>query len=151
MPIGEVCNREVVIVAPSASVAEAAGLMRRHHVGDLVVVEERGGRRVPVGMLTDRDIVVEVVARGRAPAEVAVADVMARDPVTATVDEGLWDVVKHMRRRGVRRVPVVGPDGALEGLATADDLLELLGEEVWDLARLAVGQRDREAGGTAPG
>ncbi len=62
MAVGEICNREVVIAEKTLSVVDAAQLMRTHHVGDLVVVEERAGRRLPVGIVTDRDIVVEVVA-----------------------------------------------------------------------------------------
>ena len=56
MPIGEICNRDVVVVQRNESALEAAKLMRHHHVGDVVVVEERGGLRVPVGLVTDRDL-----------------------------------------------------------------------------------------------
>lgn len=144
MGIGEVCNREVVFVTAEASVREAAGLMARHHVGDLVVVAERGGVRVPVGILTDRDVAVAVVARGLAPEAAKVGDVMTTGLATAREDEGIWDVVRRMRERGVRRLPVVNAQGGLEGLVTADDLLDLLAAELSDLARLALGQPARE-------
>ena len=67
MAVGDICNREVVITEKSVSVVDAAQLMRTYHVGDLVVIEDRGGRRHPVGIVTDRDIVVEVVAAGVNP------------------------------------------------------------------------------------
>jgi CBS domain-containing protein len=60
MPIGEICVREVIICNRSISVVEAAQLMRRYHVGDLVVVDETTGKRIPVGLITDRDIVTSV-------------------------------------------------------------------------------------------
>jgi CBS domain-containing protein len=144
MDIGEVCNREVVFVTADAPVREAAGLMARYHVGDLVVAVERGGQRVPVGILTDRDVAVAVVARGLDPEAAKVGDVMTKDLATAREDEGIWDVVRRMRERGVRRLPVVNALGGLEGLVTADDLLDLLAGELSDLARLALGQPARE-------
>jgi CBS domain-containing protein len=76
MPLSEVCNREVVIAEKSLSVIDAARLMRSHHVGDIVVVEKREGRNHPVGLVTDRDIVVEVVAAGVNPEALKVGDIM---------------------------------------------------------------------------
>lgn len=144
MPIGELCNREVVITEKSMVVTEAARLMRTHHVGDLVVVETREGRRVPVGIVTDRDIVVEVVAAGVNPEALKVGDIMGQEVATVRESEGMFEALRYMRDRGVRRMPVVDAEGALVGILTLDDLLELLAEEMMELAKLVSHERKRE-------
>jgi CBS domain-containing protein len=144
MPISEVCNREVVIVQPGETVLEAARLMRQHHVGDVVVVEERGGRRVPVGIVTDRDIVLEVVAPQLDPAALRVSDIVTSGLVTIKNDAGLFDAVEYMHTKGVRRLPVVDDDGGLAGILTLDDLLELLAEEMAALAKLVKHEQKKE-------
>lgn len=145
MPIGEICNREVVIAEKSLAVAEAAQLMRSHHVGDLVVVEERAGRRHPVGIVTDRDIVVEIVAAGVNPDALKVGDIMGPEVATVRESEGLFEALRYMRDKGVRRMPVVDSAGALVGILTLDDLLGLLAEEMMELAKLVSHERRREA------
>lgn len=145
MPIGEICNREVVIAEKALPVIEAARLMRTHHVGDLVVVEQRDGRRHPVGIVTDRDIVVEVVAAGVNPDTLKVGDIMGSDVATVRESEGLFGALRYMRDKGVRRMPVVDPAGGLIGILTLDDLLGLLAEEMMELAKLVSNERQREA------
>jgi CBS domain-containing protein len=145
MAVGEICNREVVITEKSASVADAARLMRSHHVGDLVVIEERGGRRHPVGIVTDRDLVVEVVAAGVNPEALKVGDIMGPEVATVRESEGLFEALRYMRNKGVRRMPVVDASGALVGILTLDDLLGLLAEEMMELAKLVSHERQREA------
>ncbi len=145
MAVGEICNREVVIAEKMLSVVEAAQLMRTHHVGDLVVVEERAGRRLPVGIVTDRDIVVEVVAAGVNPDALKVGDIMGPEVATVRESEGLFEALRFMRDKGVRRMPVVDSTGALAGILTLDDLLSLLAEEMTELAKLVSHERQREA------
>jgi len=145
MAVGEICNREVVMTEKSVSVVEAAQLMRTHHVGDLVVVEEKGGRRHPVGIVTDRDIVVEVVAAGVNPDTFKVGDIMGPELATLRESEGLFEALRYMRDKGVRRMPVVDRDGGLVGILTLDDLLSLLAEEMTELAKLVSHERQREA------
>ena len=144
MPVGELCNREVVIVEPDASISEAVRLMRDRHVGDLVVVERRAGQAVPVGMLTDRDIVVEVLAEDVDPQSVAVGDIMSASLITAREDDELLEVVARMRNYGVRRMPVVNAQGGLEGILAVDDILELLAEQINGLAGLVTIEQRRE-------
>lgn len=145
MAIGEICNREVVIAEKALSVREAAHLMRNHHVGDLVVVEERGGRKHPVGIITDRDIVVEVVAPGVNPEALTVVDIMGAELATVRENEGVFEALRYMRSKGVRRMPVVDGDGGLVGIVTLDDLLSLLAEEMTELAKLVSHEHQREA------
>ena len=145
MAVGEICNREVVVTEKTLSVVGAAQLMRKHHVGDLVVVEEKDGSRRPVGVVTDRDIVVEVVAAGVNPEALTVGDIMSPEVATVREGEGLFEALRYMRDKGVRRMPVVDREGALVGILTLDDLLELLAEEMAELAKLVSHERKREA------
>lgn len=149
MAVGEICNREVVIAKKALSVVDAAQLMRKHHVGDLVVVEERNGRRHPVGIVTDRDIVVEVVAAGVNPDALKVGDIMGPEVATVRESKGLFEALRYMRGKGVRRMPVVDRDGGLVGILTLDDLLNLLAEEMTELAKLVSHERQREAASRA--
>ncbi|MGD8620300.1 MAG: CBS domain-containing protein [Thiogranum sp.] len=144
MSIGELCNREVVIACPEENLLEAARLMRRYHVGDLIVVESAGSK-VPVGILTDRDIVVEVVAQEVDPANVSVADVMSQPLFNVREGDDLTGTVERMRHLGVRRAPVVDESGTLVGIFTLDDILEQLAELLTNLVSLTGRERKREA------
>jgi CBS domain-containing protein len=126
----EICTRNVTIAFKGTSISGAARLMRENHVGCLVVVEETGGQRIVVGMLTDRDIVTAVVAPGLNPETLHVDDVMTTDLVTAREEDSLIDLMRIMRQKGVRRVPVVGGQGELVGVVTLDDVLTILAEEL---------------------
>lgn len=136
MSVAEYCNREVVVIERGESIAATAALMRRHHVGDLVVVERRGEDTVPVGLVTDRDIVIEVVAAGVALDAVTVGDIMSSDIHIARETDELWATLERMRSLGVRRLPVVDEQRALVGILTLDDVLELLAEGLTDLVKL---------------
>lgn len=125
MKIGECCNREVVVAEKHMEILDTAKLMRKHHVGDLVVVEKRNDVTRPVGILTDRDLVVEVMAQEVPPGEVTAADVMSLDIATVREEEGVWETLERMRDLGVRRMPVVDQDESLVGLITMDDLVGL--------------------------
>jgi CBS domain-containing protein len=142
---GTLCRRHVVTARREDSLLHAAALMRDEHVGDVVVIDELNGARVPVGVLTDRDIVVGVLARnGQYLERLTVGDVLTRPPVTATEREDIHDVVKRMRKAGVRRVPVVDSYGALVGVVAIDDVLELLSDTLQDISALGPRQRRRE-------
>ena len=144
MPISEICNREVVVVQPNDTILEAAKLMRQHHVGDVVVVEDRGGVRVPVGIVTDRDLVVEIIAPELDPATITVGDIMVPDLVTVKENTGMFEAIEYMRAKGVRRLPVVNDSGGLVGILTLDDLLELLAKELLALAKLVKYEQKKE-------
>jgi CBS domain-containing protein len=104
--------------------------MCTHHVGSVVVVADHR----PVGMVTDRDIVVKVVATEQRPQEVQAKDVMVAPPSVININYDPLDVVRIMRARGVRRLPVVDEQCHLLGIVTLDDMLKLLGEEISGLA-----------------
>jgi CBS domain-containing protein len=134
----------VVVVKKDESVQAAALLMRRYHVGDLVVVEEGRGRCVPVGILTDRDIVIETLAEDVNIEELTIGDIMSLDLVTVNEDEDVIDAIEMMRAKGIRRVPVVDRSGALVGIVTVDDLIELFAEVIGDIAKLITHEQKRE-------
>lgn len=144
MSVGTLCNREVIIADSGTSIAEAAALMRRYHVGDLVVVQVEDGARRPVGLVTDRDLVVEVVAEGLDPDSVTISDVMIRELQTIGQDADFWEAIGHMRRQGVRRLPVVNESGGLEGILTLDDVLELVSEALSGLVGLVSREIEQE-------
>ena len=150
MPVGEICNREVVVAERTTTIVEAARLMRRYHVGDLVVVDEVQDRRVPVGMVTDRDLVVEVIAREQPFASCTVSAIMSATVVCVPETAGVIEAIQLMRSHGVRRVPVVDAGGALVGILAADDLLDLLAEELSALARIAPRGQEREVRARLP-
>jgi CBS domain-containing protein len=130
---GDICTRSVTFAHRSMAVDEAARMMREQHVGSLVVVDDAPEGRVVVGMLTDRDIVTAIVAKAVDPGIVSVGEAMSTDVVTAREDDSIVDLLGSMRRKGVRRVPVVDARGVLVGLVALDDLLEVVAQEL-DLA-----------------
>ena len=145
MKAGELCNRNVVTAEPDMSIAQAAELMRVHHVGCLVVVRENEGRVEPAGIVTDRDIVVELLAKGISIDEVTVGDIMSFALLKVSEDESIFECAQRMRSRGVRRVPVITNNGALAGIVALDDILSLLGEELSLLCKLTEREAEQEA------
>lgn len=131
MDAASLCSKDPVIVRESDEIATAARRMRDAHIGYLVVAEvgPDGGER-PVGVLTDRDIVVGVVAREVDPGSLRVGDVMTRRPVMVEADTSMQGALEQMRRTGVRRLPVLGRSGSLLGVLSLDDILDVLAGEM---------------------
>ena len=133
---GEICNHVVTITYPSMAINEAARLMRERRVGCLIAVEELSVRQsVVVGVLTDRDIAMGVVAADRDPHGMRVGDVMTRDVVKVREEDSLLDVLAAMRRKGVRRVPVTGPQDVLVGILALDDVMAVLAQQMQAVAQ----------------
>ena len=145
MRIDEICTREVVTCERRASAADIAQLMREHHVGTLVVTQPQPEQPMPapVGIITDRDLVVQVLAR-RVDADTVAAEDMMAEPRTVKVTETVYDAIWQMRRYGIRRLPVVDEHGGLFGIVTADDLVQYVAEELTQLARVSPMQRHDE-------
>jgi predicted transcriptional regulator len=134
MKVGDYCKRAVVAIASSADAAQAAKLMRDQHVGFLIVYREGDQLRKPVGVLTDRDLVIGVMARDVDPHAVTVDDVMTRDPLTANDGDELGDMLQAMRFAGFRRVPVLDFRGALLGIMAIDDAIDVVTGLMCDIA-----------------
>ena len=144
MPVGEICNRNVIILQRDDTILKAAKLMRQHHVGDIVVVEKRGAVRVPVGIVTDRDLVVEIMATELDQTVITVGDIMVQELATVKESTGVFETIQYMRSKAVRRLPIVDENGALVGILALDDLLELLSEELLAITKLVRNQREKE-------
>lgn len=134
MKVGEYCKRAVVAIAASADAAEAAKLMREEHVGFLIVHHEGDALQRPIGVLTDRDLVLGVMAREVDPHTVTVGDVMTRQPLIANDGDELSDMLQAMRLAGIRRVPVVDARGALIGIMAIDDAIDVVTGLMCDIA-----------------
>ena len=136
MGLMEFARAEVITLPPSATVADAAALMSDMCVGSIVIAE---GMK-PVGILTDRDVVVRVVNEGLEPQETPVFRVMTPDPLVLAEEMTLFEALEEVKHKGVRRYPVVDYEGNLVGIFTLDDVLQLLGLEMAAIARVVEGK-----------
>lgn len=144
MAIGDICSREVVVAGREMTAAEAAHLMRQQHTGTLVVVDQVGGRPMPAGLVTDRDIVLSVVATGLDPTVFTLGDLVFEKLITCDEDQGIFETIQLMRTHGIRRVPVVKDSGELVGIVSVDDVVKLLAEEMAELGKLIERERAHE-------
>lgn len=144
MTVGEICNREVIVIQRDETTLEAAKLMRQYHVGAVIVIETQNGRQTPVGIVTDRDLVVEVLATELDNAVITVGDIMAPEIFTIKESTATYEAIEYMRRKTIRRLPVVDDSGELVGMLTLDDVLELLSSELQDLAKLVRYEQRKE-------
>ena len=144
MPVKDVCIRNVVHVSRETTVHEAAQLMRQHHVGDLVVVDIVDDSVRPVGILTDRDIVLSVVAPKLDATVMTVGDVMGDELITCPEEMGVSECIHRMRSKGVRRMPIVNLRGELVGIVSVDDMIEILAEELSEISKLIAREQGRE-------
>lgn len=133
MTAGRICTRSVDTAAPEESILSAARRMSDRNVGTLVVADT--GNR-PLGILTDRDLVTRILARGVDPVSTTVRQVMTRDIEAVTEDSSIEDALRLMRVGGYRRIPVVNPESGLVGILTLDDILKTLAGEFSDIGRV---------------
>ena len=144
MPISECCNIGVIYCEATASLPDVAALMRKHHVGDVVVVENKNGERVPVGIVTDRDIVIETIALQLDVNVFTAGDIMTPSLVTVREDEGFIETLRLMRHHKIRRMPIVTQAGTLFGIVTADDIINLLTMELSMMTGTIIEQSRKE-------
>lgn len=144
MSVADICKKDVAFAGRNTTVAEAARLMRHYHVGSLVVIDAEQGRRKPVGIVTDRDLVLEVYALGLDQDVITIGDIMGQELITVPEAFGIMETTQLMRMKGIRRVPVVDKTGELVGIVTVDDLLNMLADELSELARTVMHEQSRE-------
>jgi CBS domain-containing protein len=146
LDVGNLCTREVVVATPDTPVREVAKLMRVHQVGDVVIVERRGDGDHPIGIVTDRDIVIRgVVEACDRVGNLAANELLAHPLVTIGEHDNIDRALEVMQAKGVRRVPVVDDSGILSGILSVDDLIECLGERLQLITRLfARGQQNEQ-------
>lgn len=145
MTVGEYCTREVTVVDADEGLRAVATLMRANHVGDVVVVRREGTRNVPIGIITDRDIVIGLVAPGVDFEALCARDVIGAQLHTVPETMDLFELLGRMRAHAVRRMPVVDATGALVGIVTLDDVLGALADALHAAAAVAEKQLRREA------
>lgn len=145
MKVEDTCSRQVVTIRGEDTLIEAARRMREHHVGALVVVETQGSVNAPRGIITDRDLVISVLAVDPEDMHrLLVADVMSDELVTVPAGAPLEDAVDRMRAAGTRRLPVVDDAGALVGILTLDDLVDAAARQAGMLAAIVQTSQGRE-------
>ncbi len=144
MLVKEICTPDVVYCSAETTALAAARLMRQKHVGDVVVVEDEDGDQMPIGVVTDRDIVLEVLGKELEPAKTLVRDVMRTPVVIGRASEDVSEVIDRMKSHGVRRIPVMDEYGKLAGILCLDDLVKRLAAEAAALAEVVTREQDRE-------
>ncbi len=154
MNVGEYCSRIVAFVYDYETPLDASRVMREQNVGDVVIVEgcpeesrdaeEKDGRKIPLGIITDRDIAIEIVAEEVDPSAVAVQDICRKSLVVASESDNLFECIARLKHAGVRRAPVVDESGYLTGIISVDDILEVLAEQFSCLAHLVSDQAQQE-------
>ena len=132
MSLGNLCRREVVVVSQGTPIKEAVKFMEEKNIGSVIVV---GGGK-PLGIATDRDILLRVVNKGLDPEKSSVDDVMTREIVTLKEGMGLFEALEQVKGKGIRRFPIVDARGNLKGIMTLDDIIYLLGKEMSDVASI---------------
>ena len=144
MLLKEICTPDVVSCGADRSALHAARLMRQHHVGDVIVVEDMESGASPIGVVTDRDIVVEVLGKELDPARVTLRQIMRTPVVMASVAENVTQALERMKVHGVRRIPVVDETSKLIGVLSLDDLLQRLAADAASLVEVVTREQDRE-------
>ncbi len=144
MRIADICTHTVVDAPGNISVRAAAELMRKEHVGSLVIVEHADGERFPTGFITDRDIVLAVVAAGVETASLTVADIMSRDIATCSENMEIFSAIETMRHHCVRRLPVLNSKGGLAGMLSADDIYSALSTHMRALTEALTREQENE-------
>lgn len=147
MQLSTFCMLDVACCSPRTTVLEAAHLMRRKHTGDLVVIDDDEQKPSPLGIITDRDVVVEVLGKGLDPAITTVGSVIHTPVVVAEEGEDSSHVMERMRVHGVRRIPVVGAGGKLVGIVTVDDMLKRLASDAALLTQIVSLEQAQEIRG----
>lgn len=144
MPISECCKRDVVCCDPELSLPDTAALMRKHHVGDVLVIQSDAEMRIPIGIVTDRDIVMEIMALQLDATLFTAGDIMTAPLVTVKENAGFVETLRLMRSNGIRRMPVVTESGTLYGIVTADDIVKALVLELSLITEAMAGQTAHE-------
>ncbi len=142
MILEKIAKKPVASIERTATIEQVARVMRDMHVGDVVITERKGGRQVPVGILTDRDIVVSGIALGLDARAFRADDLMSSSLVTAQINDSLYHVINLMKEEGCRRIPILDDRGSLVGIVSLNDVMSLLADEL--NAVVSIPQRQQE-------
>ncbi|MBT3979826.1 MAG: CBS domain-containing protein [Bacteriovoracaceae bacterium] len=143
MPLENIIRRDVISISVNGTMKEAANLMHQNHVGMIVVLgKSHGIRKIPVGILTDRDIVKSIAQSDNFNPNCLVADIMNPNIFMCGPDDGIYDTIRKMNKNGIRRIPVVNKKENLVGIVASDDLIKLLSEELSELSQIIPNNSD---------
>ncbi len=120
MRVEEIMTKDVSSCSPATNAATAAEIMWTRNCGSLPIAED-GGR--VVGIVTDRDLFIALGTRNQRPGDLAVGDIMNRDVSICAPDDDIRVALKLMAEKQIHRLPVVGHDGALQGILSIDDIV----------------------------
>lgn len=144
MTVGNYCERNLALLTRDASLQKAAKMMRSHHLGEVIVVEKLNGKNIPVGLVTDRDLVIEIMALEVDVEQISVGHIMSLELITVREDYSLSDSLEIMQQHGVRRLPVVDSDGVLIGLIDMELILKVLCQDLGKMLELINTERNIE-------
>lgn len=145
MAIQDICVSGVASISPSDSLVEASRRMKKLNLGALVVTDKANGQCKPKGLITDRDIALSAAKYGKDLNAITVGDIMAKNLVIAKETDGIFEVVRIMRKKKVNRVPIVDSKGFLSGIISSDDILDLVSAELSELASLRTMARKKSS------
>lgn len=145
MSIKSICKTQVATIQKSSSLKDVSELMQQQHVGSVIVTEGLNGKRIPCGIITDRDLALAMGSSVK-PQELRVEQIMRSHPFSVKTNDGIFETCVKMREQGIKRLPVVHEDGSLCGVISADDILSLMGEEINNLAKIIETQTKNEKG-----
>lgn len=137
-------EKEILTLKPEASVLDAVQMMRDRHIGDVIIAEERNGEKIPLGIVTDRDLTLDVLAQCADPAKLQISAVMNKNLVTCPFHAGVFEMIKTMKMNGITRLPLVSDTGALKGIVNAKNLIQLLLAGLYDLSHISEKQQSKE-------
>jgi CBS domain-containing protein len=131
---------ELITVNSDANILDAIQLMKDNGIGDVIVTEDLDGEKMPVGVLTDRDIALDVLTQTMHPERLKVSAVMTKTLVTCSQRTGVFQMIQIMKREGVSKLPLVDDNGVLKGLINAKHLIQMLIESLYDLSHIAISE-----------
>jgi len=144
MDLNKIGKSSVITVPSHIQIDDAAKIMRSNHIGDLIVVEEKEGAKIPVGIITDRDIVLATIALGIPTENLSVGDIMSTNLITSNKNESLLHIINLMKDNGVKRIPLIGENKELTGIITTEDVSRLLSIELSALSQITNSQHNQE-------
>lgn len=139
MSLSEFTRKPVITISPEATIHKAALLMKEKNLGCIVVVD----KNFPIGILTDRDITIKAVADSKDLRTTAVQEIMTKNPVVLRQDLGVFEALEQVKDKGMRRFPIVDSGGRLTGIVTVDDLICMLGKELYDISLIIEKEKPR--------
>jgi CBS domain-containing protein len=142
--LDQLYEKNVVCLNSKSTISEAARLMAENHIGDIVITDETDGAVIPVGIVTDRDLVINSIAKDLDPKIVRLSEVMTKRIVTASEDDDLSSLVKLMTDEGISRLPIVDTVGSLKGILSSKRLFQFFAESLCELSSISVQQQSRE-------